>query len=204
MSTGAAGSLSAVLDGASRDVRRILTGILDGSELSPDDGITLTQAAGRDLHAVTLVADEMRRRQVGDVVTYVVNRNINFTNVCIKHCGFCAFSRDHREEEGYLLPVEEVVRRARGLHPGGAAAEARRALLHRPHARDQGRPARNPRARLLARGSALWIGEVGALDQGVPGRAPGCGARHAPRDVGRDPRPGDSRPDLTRPAHRGS
>ena len=112
MSTGAAGSLSAVLDGASRDVRRILTGILDGSELSPDDGITLTQAAGRDLHAVTLVADEMRRRQVGDVVTYVVNRNINFTNVCIKHCGFCAFSRDHREEEGYLLPVEEVVRRA--------------------------------------------------------------------------------------------
>ena len=74
MSTGAAGSLSAVLDGASRDVRRILTGILDGSELSPDDGITLTQAAGRDLHAVTLVADEMRRRQVGDVVTYVVDR----------------------------------------------------------------------------------------------------------------------------------
>src|SRR2546429_1071176 len=120
MSTGAAGSLSAVLDGASRDVRRILTGILDGSELSPDDGITLTQAAGRDLHAVTLVADEMRRRQVGDVVTYVVNRNINFTNVCIKHCGFCAFSRDHREEEGYLLPVEEVVRRAREAWELGA------------------------------------------------------------------------------------
>src|SRR6266480_878300 len=117
MSTGAAGSLSAVLDGASRDVRRILTGILDGSELSPDDGITLTQAAGRDLHAVTLVADEMRRRQVGDVVTYVVNRNINFTNVCIKHCGF---SRDHREEEGYLLPVEEVVRRAREAWELGA------------------------------------------------------------------------------------
>src|SRR2546422_6798815 len=120
MSPGAAGSLSAVLDGASRDVRRILTGILDGSELSPDDGITLTQAAGRDLHAVTLVADEMRRRQVGDVVTYVVNRNINFTNVCIKHCGFCAFSRDHREEEGYLLPVDEVVRRAREAWELGA------------------------------------------------------------------------------------
>src|SRR5213592_4194601 len=107
MSTGAAGSLSAVLDGASRDVRRILTGILDGSELSPDD-------------AITLVADEMRRRQVGDVVTYVVNRNINFTNVCIKHCGFCAFSRDHREEEGYLLPIDEVVRRAREAWELGA------------------------------------------------------------------------------------
>src|SRR5919106_3761846 len=120
MSTGAAGSLSAVLDRASPDVRRILAGTLDGSELSVDDGIALTGAAGRDLHAVTLVADEMRRRQVGDVVTYVVNRNINFTNVCIKHCGFCAFSRDHREEEGYFLPTEEIIRRAQEAVDMGA------------------------------------------------------------------------------------
>ena len=42
---------------------------------------------------MAMVADEMRRRQVGDVVTYVVNRNINFTNVCIKHCAFCAFNK---------------------------------------------------------------------------------------------------------------
>jgi FO synthase subunit 2 len=54
------------------------------------------------------------------VVTFVVNRNINFTNVCIKHCGFCAFSRDHREEEGYFLPVAEVVRRAREASELGA------------------------------------------------------------------------------------
>jgi len=67
-----------------------------------------------------LAADELRRRQVGDVVTFVVNRNINFTNVCIKHCGFCAFSRDHREEEGYFLPVAEVVRRAREASELGA------------------------------------------------------------------------------------
>src|SRR5436309_15192610 len=120
MNTGVAGSLSAVLDGASRDVRRILVGVLDGHELSVDDGISLTAAVGRDLHALTLVADELRRRQVGDVVTYVVNRNINFTNVGIKHCGFCAFSRDHREEEGYLLPIDEVVRRAREAWELGA------------------------------------------------------------------------------------
>ncbi len=100
------------LDWAERDVRRILGGVLDGVELSVDDGIRLTEVAGRDLQALTLVADEMRRRQAGDVVTYVVNRNINFTNVCIKHCTFCAFSRDHREEEGYFLPMDEVVRRA--------------------------------------------------------------------------------------------
>src|SRR5216117_668231 len=120
MNTGAAGSLFAVLDRASRDVRRILVGVLDGHELSVDDGIALTGAVCRDLHALTLVANELRRRQVGDVVTYVVNRNINFTNVCIKHCGFCAFSRDHREEEGYLLPVDEIVRRAREAWDLGA------------------------------------------------------------------------------------
>src|SRR5205085_1408512 len=66
------------------------------------------------------VMDEQRRRQAGDVVTYVVNRNINFTNVCIKHCTFCAFSRDHRAEQGYLLPMPEVVRRAREAWDYGA------------------------------------------------------------------------------------
>ena len=100
------------LDWASPRVRSILGDLLDGGELSVDDGIALTEVAGRDFAALTLVADEMRRRQAGDVVTYVVNRNINFTNVCIKHCTFCAFSRDHREEEGYFLPMDEVVRRA--------------------------------------------------------------------------------------------
>ena len=100
------------LDWASPDARRILGGLLDGGELSVEEGLRLAGVSGRDFQALTLVADEMRRRQAGDVVTYVVNRNINFTNVCIKHCTFCAFSRDHREEQGYLLPVEEVVRRA--------------------------------------------------------------------------------------------
>jgi len=112
MSTGDAGSLPAALDRVSRDVRRGLARALDGGEVSVDDGLVLARAAGRDLQALALAADEMRRRQAGDVVTFVVNRNINFTNVCIKHCTFCAFSRDHREEEGYFLPLDEVVRRA--------------------------------------------------------------------------------------------
>src|SRR5437870_8945132 len=120
MSTGAAGSLSATLDSSSRYYRRILAVVLDGHELSVDDGIALTGAAGRDLHAITLVADEMRRRQVGDVVTYVVNRNVNFTNVCVKHCGFCAFSRPYRNVEGYFLPIQEIVRRAREAADMGA------------------------------------------------------------------------------------
>jgi FO synthase subunit 2 len=112
MNAGDAGSLRISLDWASPDVRRILGGALDGAEVAVEDGLVLAAARGRDAHALALAADEMRRRQAGDRVTFVVNRNINFTNVCIKHCTFCAFSRDHREEEGYFLPVEEVVRRA--------------------------------------------------------------------------------------------
>jgi FO synthase subunit 2 len=73
-----------------------------------------------ELQALVIVADEMRRRQVGDTVTYVINRNVNFTNVCIKHCTFCAFSRDHREEEAYFLPLEEVVGRAKEAWELGA------------------------------------------------------------------------------------
>jgi len=120
MSIGDAGSTRIGLDWASPTVRRILDDCLDGQELSSEDALTLTQAEGRDFHALGLVADELRRRQVGDVVTYVVNRNINFTNVCIKHCTFCAFSRDHREEEGYFLPIEEIVRRAEEAAQMGA------------------------------------------------------------------------------------
>jgi FO synthase subunit 2 len=120
MSTGDAGNVRIGLDWVSPAARRILGGCLDGQELSADDALTLAQSEGRDFHAVALVADELRRRQVGDVVTYVVNRNINFTNVCIKHCTFCAFSRDHREEEGYFLPIEEIVRRAEEAAEMGA------------------------------------------------------------------------------------
>ena len=121
MSTGVAGSPLSVLDRVSPAVRTILGGVLDGAEVSVADADVLALTTGRELQALTLVADELRRRHVGDTVTYVVNRNINFTNVCIKHCGFCAFSRDHREEEGYLLPIEEVVRRAREAWELGAS-----------------------------------------------------------------------------------
>ena len=62
----------------------------------------------------------VRRRTIGNHVTYVVNRNINFTNVCIKRCGFCAFSQDFREEEGYNLPIEEIVIRAKQAWKLGA------------------------------------------------------------------------------------
>ena len=103
-----------------REVAGILDRALGGDDITVDDAVTLFDAQGPSLDAVIAVADELRRRTVGDRVTYVINRNINFTNVCIKHCGFCAFSRDHREEEGYFLPPEEVIRRAQEAWDLGA------------------------------------------------------------------------------------
>ena len=112
--------LETCLQGVSLDIRAILERSLDGRELSIDDGIALNEARGTDLHALCLVADELRRQQVGDRVTYVVNRNINFTNVCIKNCKFCAFARTVRSEQGYFLPPEEVARRVRQAWEMGA------------------------------------------------------------------------------------
>ena len=103
-----------------RGIAAILDKALAGTDISVDEATTLFEAQGPSVTAIMLVADELRRRTSGDVVTYVINRNINFTNVCIKHCGFCAFSRDHREEEGYFLPMEEVIRRAREAWDLGA------------------------------------------------------------------------------------
>jgi 5-amino-6-(D-ribitylamino)uracil---L-tyrosine 4-hydroxyphenyl transferase len=93
---------------------------LDGKDISADEAVELFDCTGLDMHLTVIVADELRRRTVGDAVTYVINRNINFTNVCIKQCGFCAFSRDFREEEGYFLPTEEIVRRAKEASSLGA------------------------------------------------------------------------------------
>jgi 5-amino-6-(D-ribitylamino)uracil---L-tyrosine 4-hydroxyphenyl transferase len=93
---------------------------IDEKEISVEQAVELFDTTGIEMNLLTSVGDELRRRACGNVVTYVINRNVNFTNVCIKRCGFCAFSRDFRQEEGYFLPVEEVVRRAVEAHQLGA------------------------------------------------------------------------------------
>lgn len=93
---------------------------LSEKEISAEEASRLFYAKGMDFHLIGMVADELRKRRVGDMVTYVINRNINFTNVCIKQCGFCAFSRDFREDEVYFLPIEEIVRRAKEAKALGA------------------------------------------------------------------------------------
>ncbi|MGH7369367.1 MAG: 5-amino-6-(D-ribitylamino)uracil--L-tyrosine 4-hydroxyphenyl transferase CofH, partial [Candidatus Methylomirabilaceae bacterium] len=98
------GDLARLSSGIDPAVRHLLEAALEGRELSIEAGLRLAGTQGPEFQALIVAADEMRRRQVGETVTYVVNRNINFTNVCIKHCTFCAFSRDHRQDEGYFLP----------------------------------------------------------------------------------------------------
>jgi len=113
-------NIESLLKNADPIVSEILNNVLSEKEISEVDALRLYNTTEIDFHLVGLVADEIRRRRVGDIVSYVVNRNINFTNVCIKQCGFCAFSRDFREEEGYFLPTEEIVRRAKEAHQLGA------------------------------------------------------------------------------------
>jgi len=113
-------NIESLLKNADPCISEILNNVLSDKEIAAEDGLALYKTTGIDFHLVGLVADEIRRRRVGNTVSYVVNRNINFTNVCIKQCGFCAFSRDFREGEGYFLPTEEIVRRAKEAYQLGA------------------------------------------------------------------------------------
>ena len=113
-------SFDALLRSSDPLISETLNRALDEKEISISEATRLFYAKGPDFHLIGIVADELRKRRVGDIVTYVVNRNINFTNVCIKQCGFCAFSRDFREEEGYFLPMDEIVRRAKEAQALGA------------------------------------------------------------------------------------
>ena len=104
--------------------------------LDEDDVTALLAARGPDARAVTAAADGLRREVNGDTVTYVVTRNVNYTNVCYFRCGFCAFSKGrlaaNLRGRPYLVPLDEIARRAReawargaveiclqgGIHPG--------------------------------------------------------------------------------------
>ncbi|MDW0146882.1 MAG: 5-amino-6-(D-ribitylamino)uracil--L-tyrosine 4-hydroxyphenyl transferase CofH [Nitrososphaeraceae archaeon] len=101
-------------------VSDILNQSLDSKNISIEEAVELFHTKGTEMIMTTMVADMLRRTKVGDKVTYVINRNINFTNVCIKRCGFCAYSRDFRNDEGYFLPISEVVRRAEEASKLGA------------------------------------------------------------------------------------
>jgi 7,8-didemethyl-8-hydroxy-5-deazariboflavin synthase CofH subunit len=84
----------------------------DGGHLSREQCLLLAHAEGDDLLGLLVAADTLRRDLVGNLVTYVVNRNINFTNVCFVGCKFCAFSRGPREADTYFLSLEQLAQKA--------------------------------------------------------------------------------------------
>ena len=118
----AANNLESMIGTVKPETAAVLDRALSGADITTEEAVVLFETVGQEYTALVMTADEIRRRTVGDIVTYVVNRNINFTNVCIKRCGFCAFSRDFRQEEGYLLPVDEIIRRAKEAWDYGATA----------------------------------------------------------------------------------
>ncbi len=110
--------------------------VATAEELGEDELVRLFSARGDELHRVFAAADRLRREVNGDEVSYVVTRNVNYTNVCYFKCGFCAFSKGKLAENlrgpAYVVPTEEIVRRAHeawdrgaveiclqgGIHPG--------------------------------------------------------------------------------------
>ena len=108
------------LTSATPEVRAALDSALAGKELSFEEGMVLATAEGDDLNALIAVADHIREAAVGNTITYVVNRNINFTNVCFVGCSFCGFARGPGAPDAHTLSIDGVVEKARDAYEKGA------------------------------------------------------------------------------------
>ncbi len=128
------GTSPAGLDSISPERRRVLQRSLDGTPPSRDEVELLFTARGDEVDAIASVADELRRRTNGDTVTYVINRNINYTNQCYFRCGFCAFSKGPRSlnlrGDPYLLEVHEVAFRTKEAWERGATEVCLQGGIH--------------------------------------------------------------------------
>jgi FO synthase len=135
--------LDSLLAAATPPIAAILERSLAGDELGFDDGLALLDVEGADLAALVRTADHVRATDVGPVVTYVVNRNMNFTNICFVGCQFCAFARHRKDDdartdstETLLAKVQEAIDRGAtevcmqgGINPEMDAFEYRNILV---------------------------------------------------------------------------
>jgi FO synthase len=112
------------------EIRRALRKAERHRSISDAEALALFQAEGADLDALRAVADGLRQEVVGDVVTYVINRNINFTNVCYVGCRFCAFAQREVDPEAYTLTLEEVADRAEEAWAEGASEVCMQGGIH--------------------------------------------------------------------------
>ena len=101
-------------------IAAILQKALDGDELDFSEAATIARCSGDDLLALIKTADEIRRRTIGDVLTYVVNRNLNFTNICIVGCSFCGFSRGPRAKDAYFHSTDDLLAKSQEAVAAGA------------------------------------------------------------------------------------
>lgn len=122
--------LVSVSRGISEPIRSILEKVLAGGEASEADGEVLFRAAGADAHAIYDVADELRRRANGDRVSFVVNRNINFTNICYMGCRFCGFAKRTEDKGAEWLEPEQIVERAQEAWDRGGTEVCIQGGLH--------------------------------------------------------------------------
>lgn len=118
--TSACEPLERLLGKIDPELARIIERALQGSQIDSGGAFRLAACRGEEVVALALAADRVRQERVGEVVTYVVNRNINFTNVCFVGCRFCAFSRTPHHAEAYFLSPQEVARRAEEAWEMGA------------------------------------------------------------------------------------
>ena len=120
--------------GPSAQIAAIFARVAEGVPLVEGDIVRLMQARGDDFTHVCNAADRIRRQVNGDTVTYVVNRNINYTNVCYFKCQFCAFSKGKMSENlrgrPYDLAPEEIMRRTREAHERGATEVCLQGGIH--------------------------------------------------------------------------
>ena len=120
--------------GTSGAVAEVLGGVALGHEVGEDEIVTLFSARGPEVRAVAEVADELRRDAVGDVVTWVANRNINYTNVCTFKCRFCAFSKGplslNLRGAPYLLELSDITDRVVEAEAAGATEVCLQGGIH--------------------------------------------------------------------------
>ena len=115
-------------------VGEVLAGVIAGQEPGEAELVTLFSARGREVAAVAEVADDLRRRIAGDAVTWVANRNINYTNVCTFKCRFCAFSKGplslNLRGDPYLLSLDEITERVAEAEAIGATEVCLQGGIH--------------------------------------------------------------------------
>ncbi|MBD2663661.1 hypothetical protein B6N60_01462 [Richelia sinica FACHB-800] len=137
-------------------VDKILERALVGYDLSPAEGVVLLQQTDPEAIAtIKATADQLRQQQVGDTVTYVINRNINFTNICEQHCSFCAFRRDDGDQQAYWLDWAQILEKTTDAVNRGATEICMQGGL-------------NPQAQIHGRSLTYYLKLVETIKQEFP------------------------------------